>query len=329
MRSVQVTRFGGPEVLEVRPAPDPVAGPGHVLLRVAVVDVLFLETQLRSGWGTEFFEQAPPYVPGGGAAGRVISVGEGVDPGWVGTDVVAMTDGGAYAELATAPAGSLIPVPDGLPPREAAALLQIGPAALSLVDGADLRPGRQVLVTAAGGGLGGLLVQLARTAGARVIAAARGARKLAVARELGAAATVDYSEPGWPARVRAATGDRGPDVVFDGVGGDIGTAAFEITAPGGRFFAYGVPSGSFAAIDAGEAERRAVNVTGIERVQFAPAELRKLAERALGLAAAGEIRPIIGRTFPLERAGEAHAAIEAREVIGKTLLLVNEEGGTT
>lgn len=151
MRIVQVTAFGGPEVLLVGRAPEPVAGAGQVVIGVSVVDVLFLETQLRTGWGAEFFGQSPPYVPGGGVGGRVVSAGEGVDQGWIGRDVIAMTGDGGYAERVVVPVDALVPVPEGLGVREATALLQIGPAALSLTGAAEIKPGERVLVTAAAG----------------------------------------------------------------------------------------------------------------------------------------------------------------------------------
>jgi NADPH2:quinone reductase len=111
-------------------------------------------------------------------------------------------------------------------------------------------------------------------------------------------------------------------VVFDGVGGDVGHAAFGVTAHGGRFSAHGAPSGAFTVIDPHEAARRGLTVRGIEQVHLAPADLKRRAERALSEAAAGGIRPVIGQTFPLVRAADAHAAIEARDVIGQTLLLL-------
>ena len=322
MRVIQVTRFGGPEVLVMSEVSDPIAGPNQVVIDVSVADTLFVETQIRRGWGGEYFTVKPPYVPGGGVAGEVISVGEGVDPDWVGQHVVTRTDGGGYAEQAAVSAEGLIPVPDGLGLPEAAALLHDGPTALGLFESAKIRPRERVLVTAAGGGLGILLVQLAHVAGAEVVGAARGERKLDLARKLGADAVVDYSEPGWAEQVREATGSTGPDVVFDGVGGQIGRAAFEIMARG-RFSAHGAPSGGFVEIDPQEAQRRGVTVVGIEQVQFALAEAKRLAERALSEVAAGRIRPVIGQTFPLEQAADAHAAIEDRGVIGKTLLLVS------
>jgi NADPH2:quinone reductase len=322
MRVVQATRFGGPEVLATAEATDPVAGPGQTVIGVSVADVLFVDTQIRRGQHRRYFTVEPPYVPGAGVAGEVIAIGEGVDPGWPGRRVVASTGWGGYAEQAMVPAEGLIAVPDELGLREVAALLHDGRTALGLAEAAQIRPEEWVLVVAAGGGLGILLVQLARAVGARVIGAARGQHKLELARELGAEAVVDYAQPGWPELVREATGGAGPDVVFDGVGGQIGRNAFEITARGGRFSAHGAPSGGFAEIDPQEAERRAVTVRGIEHVQFAPADGRQHTERALSEAAAGRIRPVIGQTFPLERAADAHAAIEARAVIGKTLLLI-------
>jgi NADPH:quinone reductase len=321
MRAVQAARFGGPEVMETIEVPDLVAGAGQVVVGVSVADVLFVDTQIRRGLHRAYFTVEPPYVPGAGVAGDVIGIGAGVDPGWLGRRVVTAPERGGYAEQAVAAADALIPVPQELGLREAAALLHDGRTALGLVEGARIRPEEWVLVVAAGGGLGILLVQLARKAGARVIGAARGQRKLDLAREFGAEAVVDYTEPGWTELVREVSGGPGPDVVFDGAGGEIGRAAFAITARGGRFSAHGAPSGGFAEVDPQEAERRAVTMRGIQYVQYAPAEGRRLTERALSEAAAGRIRPLIGQTFPLQRAAEAHAAIEARAVIGKTLLL--------
>lgn len=326
MRAVQATRFGGPEVLELIEAPDPIAGPGQAVVAVSAAHVLFVETQVRSGWGSEYFKVSTPYTPGDGVAGQVIAVGEGVDPGWEGQRVAARTGGrGGYAEQAMVPAEGLVPVPDGVSLLDAAALLHDGPTALGLFENARVEPGEWVLVVGAGGGLGILLVQLAQAAGARVIGAARGRQKLDLARELGARAVVDYSQPNWTDQLRQATGGVGLDVVFDGVGGEVGGAAFEATADGGRFSAHGAPSGAFATIDLQEANRRDVTVRGIEQVQFAPDVWRRLAAQALSEAAAGRIRAVIGQTFPLERAAEAHAAMETRRVIGTTLLVVEGE----
>jgi NADPH2:quinone reductase len=323
MLVVEVSRFGGPEVLAARQAPDPVAGPGQVVVRTSAADVLFVDTAIRAGRGVDFFPIRPPYVPGNGVAGRVMALGEGVDRAWVGQAVAAHTGerggSGGYAEQVAVAAGDLIPVPDGLGLPEAAALLHDGSTAMGLLDAVGVKPGEQVLVTAAAGGMGVLLVQLAHAAGGRVIGAARGRPKLDVIRDAGAEAAVDYSEPGWASRVRELTGGRGADVVFDGAGGPLGRAAFEITAPGGRFSAHGMSAGGFAALDAAEARRRDIAVHGIG--DYVPAVFRQRAAAALAEAAAGRIRPVIGQVFPLARAADAHAALEARTAVAKTLLL--------
>ena len=326
MRAIEAIRFGDPEVLVPREAPDPFAGPGQVVVAVSAVHVLFVDTQVRRGWGSEHFSVHPPYIPGSGVAGTVGAVGAGVDPGWVGRRVVCDTGaGGSYTDRVVVPVEALIPVPDALGLPEAAVLLHDGRTALLVADAAAIRPEEWVLVLGAGGGLGLLLVQLSHGAGARVIGAARGQQKLDLARQVGADVVIDYSSPGWPEQVRAATGGHGPDIVFDGVGGAIGEAAFAVTAPGGRFSAHGAPSGAFAAIDPHEAERRGVTVRGLEQVRLArlaPTDAKRVAERALTEAVAGGIKPVIGQTFPLERAADAHAAIEARRALGATVLLI-------
>jgi NADPH:quinone reductase len=323
MLVVEVAEFGGPEVLVPRQAPEPAPGPGQAVVRVTAADVLFVDTLIRSGLAVDFFPIRPPYIPGNGVAGKVIATGDGVDPSWAGRAVVARTGGnggwGGYVEHAVVAAGDLVPVPDGLSLPEAAALLHDGATAESVLERAAVRPDESVLVTAAAGGMGVLLVQLASAAGARVIGAARGARKLEVVRAAGADLAVDYSEPGWVKRVAEFTGGRGADVVFDGAGGALGGAAFEVTAAGGRFSAHGVSDGGFAATDSAEAARRGITVHGIP--QHEPADLRRLAAEALAAAAAGVIEPVVGQTFPLERAADAHAALEARTAIAKTLLL--------
>ncbi|OLF15953.1 zinc-binding dehydrogenase [Actinophytocola xanthii] len=324
MRVVRAVRFGGPEVLVPDQEPEPVAGPGQVVVEVSVVAIDFVQTQLRSGWTPGPPLPTPPYVPGSSIAGRVGSVGEGVDRAWLGRRVVTHTASGAggNAEAAVAAVEELVPVPAGLGLPEAAALLDDGATALGLVHRAGVRAGEWVLVEAAAGGVGGLLVQLAGAAGARVVGAARGAAKLEVARALGAEAVVDYSEPGWSERVRAATGGRGVDVVFDGVGGRIGQEALEATAPNARFSVHGAASRAVTVVDPAEARRRGVSVIGLEQLRSFHVGARERVEHMLAEAAAGRVTPRIGRTFPLERADAAHAAIEAREVLGKTLLFV-------
>ncbi|SEM42737.1 NADPH2:quinone reductase [Streptacidiphilus jiangxiensis] len=151
---------------------------------------------------------------------------------------------------------------------------------------------------------------------------ARGERKLDLIRGLGVEAAVDYTAPGWTEQVRRVTGGAGVDVVFDGVGGEIGRAAFEVTAWHGRFSVHGASSGQLTEIEPAEAQRRGVEVIGIEQLYGFRARMRPWAEQVMAQAVAGRVRPVIGQTFPLEQAADAHAAIESRSALGKTLLLI-------
>jgi NADPH2:quinone reductase len=323
MRAVLLNEFGPPEALVAGEVPDPVAGSGQALIDVEIASVTFVETQVRAG-RPPHPAMAPelPAVLGNGVGGTVAAVGEGVEPALSGARVISTTGGsGGYAERAAVPAGGLIPVPDGLGLRDAVALLADGRTATSLVRGAEVRPGETVLVEAAAGGVGSLLVQLARNGGARVAAVARGRRKLRLAAELGAEVAVDYGEPGWAEHVRDDVGD--VDVVFDGVGGDIGRAAFDLVRAGGRFCPFGLASGSFTAIPDELAAERGVTV--VRGAPLTPEDMRELTRSALAEAVAGRLRPVIGQTFPLARAADAHAAIEARETVGKTLLLAGRQ----
>jgi NADPH2:quinone reductase len=322
MQQVVVERFGGPEVLAVHEVPDPVAGPGEAVVDVHAADVLWVETMVRRGEGGPYFPVEPPYVPGNAVAGRVLGVGAGVDPGWVGRAVVTGTSGtGGYAEQVAVPADSLTAVPHGLDLAQAAALLHDAVTALALFEGTRITGEDTVLVVGASGGLGIVSVQLAKARGATVVAVARDERKLARIRELGPHAVIDSGAPGWVEQARAALGGTGATVVLDNVGGPVGEAAFPLVAPGGRFSAHGTPSGRFAQVDAAEAERRGVEIREIGDVQLRPEDRRRLVAEALDEAVAGRIVPVIGQTYPLAKAADAHAAIEARTVFGKSLLI--------
>ncbi|MEU4677154.1 zinc-binding dehydrogenase [Micromonospora sp. NPDC023737] len=315
MRAVWLREFGGPEVLAAGPAPDPVPGPGQVLIDVAHVNITFVETQFRAGRSGPFGGN-PPLIPGNGVGGVIAAVGADVDPALVGRRVVSGTGGsGGYAEKVVVDATMPIEVPEGLPLDVAVALLADGRTATMLVDTVGLRPGERVLVEAAAGGVGSLLVQLAAAAGARVVGLAGGPRKVSLLPEFGAEVAVDYLRPNWTDQVRAAVG--GVDVVFDGVGGEVGRAAFRLLEPGGRMISFGLASGEWAGVPAEDAAARGVTLL---RPDVPPARLRAYTEKALAEAAAGRLRPVIGQRFPLERASDAHAAIGARTTVGKTLL---------
>jgi len=315
VRAVVIRDFGPPEVLEPAEVTEVRAGPDEVVIDVEFANITFVETQVRAGRPPHpSMVPTLPAILGNGVGG---TVGEGSP--WAGRRVVASLNGtGGYAERAVSPVARLIGIPDGLAMRDAVALLADGRTALALARHADLRAGETVLVEAAGGGVGTLLVQIARRAGARVVALAGQPRKLALARDLGADVTVDYSHDGWERQVRDLAGQ--VDVVFDGVGGDIGLAAFGLLGAGGRFCPFGMASGSFAPVPPDLARDRQVTVRA--GAGGSPEELAELARTALAEAAAGRLRPVIGQEFELAEAARAHAAIEARQTVGKTLLAV-------
>ena len=226
MRAVVAERFGPPSVLVATDVANPVAGPSEVVVDVELASITFVETQVRAGRPPNpTMAPALPAILGNGVGGLVAATGEGVDRALLGMRVITTTGGsGGYAERVAVAAAGVIPVPDGLGLADAVALLADGRTATGLVGNAGLTPGETVLVEAAGGGVGTLLVQLARHAGAAVVAAAAGAAKLELATSLGATATVDYTRSDWPDRVREAY-PGGVDVAFDGVGADVGRAA--------------------------------------------------------------------------------------------------------
>jgi NADPH2:quinone reductase len=337
VRAVVIREFGPPEVLEPAEVDEVRAGPDEVVIDVEFANVTFVETQVRAGRPPHpSMLPALPAILGNGVGGTVAGGGSGtgsgagtgsragtsseagIGPG-AGRRVVASLNGtGGYAERVVAPTPRLIEVPDGVALRDAVALLADGRTALALAGRAGLRAGDTVLIEAAAGGVGTLLVQIARNAGARVVALAGQPRKLAVARDLGADLTVDYRRDGWDEQVRDAAGQ--VDVVFDGVGGDIGLAAFGLLGPGGRFCPFGMASGRFAPVTPELA--RAHQVTVLAGAAASPEELTGLVRTALAEAAAGRLRPVIGQEFELDAAAGAHAAIEARATVGKTLLTV-------
>jgi NADPH:quinone reductase len=211
VQAIVMEEFGPPEVLVLREVADPVCGPGQVMIEVSFSSVTFVETQVRSGRAPRV-SMLPrlPAVPGNGVAGVVVAVGSGVGNDVIGARVVSTTGGtGGYAQLVSVPADGVIPIPGEVAPADAAALLADGRTALGLLDRATIEPGATVLVEAAAGGVGSLLVQLAKRAGAFVVAAAGDERKLELARSLGADVAVDYGRGSWTDEVTPATTARG------------------------------------------------------------------------------------------------------------------------
>jgi NADPH:quinone reductase len=321
MRAVVMKEFGAPHVLRLDEVPDPLSAAGEVVIDVELANVTFVETQIRAGRPPNpAMLPTLPAILGNGVGGTVTAAGSSAAPGLAGRRVVtALAGTGGYAERAAGSVQRLVEVPDAMELRDAVALLADGRTAMALMDSARIAAGETVLVEAAAGGVGTLLVQLARNAGARVVALASQQHKLATARALGADLITDYSTQDWPLRVRAVAGE--VDVVFDGVGGEIGLAAFGLLRAGGRFCPFGMASGSFTPLPPQLARERGITV--VKSGPPSAERLRMLTQAALDEAAAGRIRPVIGQEFELSQAAAAHAAIEARTTTGKTLLTVS------
>jgi NADPH2:quinone reductase len=327
VRVVRAEEAGPPDVLHVVEVPDPEPAPGQVVIDVAVAAITFVDTLVRAGRFPPGGGATFPLVPGNGVAGTVAAVGAGVDPTLLGARVVSTTGGsGGYAERVAVPAGEPHRVPEGVDLRTAAALLADGRTAIGLARAAALGPGDGVLVTAAGGGVGSLLVQLARRAGvATIVALAGGEAKRARALDLGADVAVDYRRPGWTEEVRAAAGDGGADAAFDaafdGVGGDVGAEIVGLLAPGARLVVYGMAGGAMTQVPPEVVDERNLTVVTLAQVLAGPGEARAATAEALAAAGEGRLVPTIGQEYALGRAAEAHAAIEARATVGKSLLL--------
>ena len=321
MHAIVIEEFGPPRVLELREVADPECASGEVLIEISFSSVTFVETQIRAGRAPHV-SMLPqlPVIPGNGVAGTVVAAGPELAAEVLGARVVSTTGGtGGYAHSVSVAADGLIMVPDDVALADAAALLADGRTALALLDQAAIEPGATVLVEAAGGGVGSLLVQLAKHAGALVVAAAGGNDKLDLARSLGADIVVDYRSSSWADEVAAAVDGESVDVVFDGVGGSIGHDAARLLRRGGRLCTFGMASGTFFTLS--EEELRHRGVTQLRGTRATREEMAVLSARALAMAAAGTLHPVIGQQVPLAHARDAHQAIEDRATVGKTLLV--------
>ena len=327
MRAVQFSRFGGPEVLEVVERPTPTPGAGQVLIRVRAAGINFAETLIRQNRYAVTPEL--PAVPGSEVAGTIEALGDAVGGMAVGGRVAvplfaAGSYAGGYADYVLIDAGLVVPLPDALSFEAATALMIQGLTALHLTK--RIPPsGKAVLVSAAAGGVGTLLVQLAKRAGARtVIAAASTAQKLDFARSLGADAGVDYTRSDWVELARAASGGEGPDIIYESVGGGVTKVCLQALAPLGELVIYGalnIQGFQFGVPELIGVIFKNQSLTGFalptlltpEGVKAGLAELFDLAVR-------GQLKVTIGGTYPLERAADAHRALEERRTTGKLVL---------
>ncbi|MGK8512666.1 zinc-binding dehydrogenase [Nocardia asiatica] len=328
MHAIRLHAFGPAGNLRYEPVPDPVPGPGQVRIAVAAAGVHLIDTALRKGAAGPFPVPQLPTIPGREVAGTVDRVGAGVAESLLGARVVAHLGGvpGGYAELAVTDAARLHEIPANLDPAQAVAMIGTGRTTLGILQFTELWLGSVVLVTAAAGGIGTLLVQYAKNAGATVIGLAGGPAKVDQVRRNGADLPVDYLLPDWPDRVRARIGDRGADVLFDSVGGAVARDGIDLLAPGGQHLVYGWSGKSDAEgpvrLSADELAARGVTsemVVGPPMLARAGGDLRVLEDRAMAAAAAGLLRPAVHR-FPLADAAAAHHALETRATTGKVVL---------
>ncbi|MFJ8858681.1 zinc-binding dehydrogenase [Streptomyces sp. NPDC102451] len=328
MHAIRLHAFGPAENLRHERTEDPVPASGQVRIAVAAAGVHLLDTHLREGRPSPYRLTAAelPTIPGREIAGTVESLGEGTDPAWLGRDVVAHIGGapGGYAELAVVDAGKLHPLPAGLGPAEAVAMIGTGRTTLGILGFTELGPHSVAVVTAAAGGIGTLLVQYAKNAGATVIGLAGGPAKTAHATANGADLAVDYTLPDWPRHARAhleALG-RHATVLFDSVGGITARAALDLLGPGGEHLVHGASGGQVLTLTEEESTARGItsrNVLGPAMIEKGGG-LRALETRALAEAAAGRLRPAVQR-FPLAEAAAAHRALETRGTMGKVVLV--------
>ncbi|BET49325.1 zinc-binding dehydrogenase [Streptomyces sp. RS2] len=324
MHAIRLHAFGPAGNLVLDEVEDPAPGPGQVRVAVRAAGVHLLDTSLREG------VQGPtpalpdlPTIPGREVAGVVDALGQGTPESWLGRRVVAHLGfaPGGYAELAVTDFARLHEIPANLDFAEAVAMIGTGRTTMGILQFADLGPGSVAVVTAAAGGIGTLLVQYAKNAGATVVGLAGGPEKTALVAANGADLAVDYRDPGWPAKVRAHLGGRAATVVFDGVGGDAAREAVALLGTGGRHLVFGWSA-------QGPHDRDPYFVEGVSMRVLGPVMMEKaggahpvrtLELRALAEAAEGRLVPAV-RRFPLADAAAAHRALENRGTTGKVVL---------
>ena len=321
MKAVRIHEHGDEGVLRYEDAPDPAIGPDEVLVRVRAASINRGDLGRRS-FG--FMIQSLPAIIGWDIAGDVVDVGANVASLRVGQRVVAMVNGGGYAELAAAPAVLTVPIPDGVSYEEAASLpIAWLTAWISLLETARLKAGETALVQAASSGVGMAGVQIAKhVAGATVFTTAGTDAKCARGLELGADYAVNYTTGDFVAEIMAKTGGKGVDVALDMVGGDVFKRTQQALAEDGRLVSVGRSSGQAAEVDAltAEAKRQEVTTNWLVFVIKPQAELAADLAKILDLIAAGKLKAVIDRVFPLAEAAAAHRYLGGRNQFGKVIL---------
>jgi NADPH2:quinone reductase len=321
MLAIRIHETGGADKLRADEIPVPAPGPGEVRFRVEAAGINFIDTYKRSG----LYAVPLPHTLGQEAAGVVTAVGSGVTDWCAGDRVGTVAAGGAYAHETLAPAAQLVRLPAGVTSQVAAALLLQGMTAHYLAcDTFPLKAGDTALVHAGAGGVGLLLIQIAKKRGARVLTTVGTDAKARLAREAGADAVCVYTRENFTEAANAFTGGRGVDVAYDSVGKDTFEGTLASLRPRGMFVSYGNSSGPvppFAPLVLSQKGSLFFTRPTLAHYTQTPAELRARAEALFGWVAAGELNVRIGATFPFVQAADAHRALEGRGTTGKVLLL--------
>lgn len=323
MRAVRIHELIGPQGLRVDEVPTPNAAAGHVRIDVRAAGVNFPDIlQTR---GQYQFKPTPPFSPGGEVAGVIGAIGDGVTGLKVGDRVAATVIYGAYAEQIVVPELACVKLPDAVSFEVGAAtLLTYATTLHALSDRAALQRGNTLLVLGAAGGVGIAAVELGALMGARVIAAASSADKLAFCREHGASEAIDYSKEELKDRIKSLTNGNGVDVVYDPVGGSLAEQALRGTAWEGRYLVIGFASGEIPKIPLNLVLLKGCQIVGVFWGSFAmrePAKNRAHCEQIFAWVAEGKLKPAIDATLPFSQAAEALTRLEKRQVKGKLVLV--------
>src|SRR4051812_26123787 len=322
MKAVLCKQYGPPESLVVEDLPSPKPGPGEVLVSVKAASVNFPDFLIIQN---KYQFKAPlPFSPGSELAGVVKEVGPGVEGFKAGDRVIAFTTYGAFAEEVKTEAARLLPLPQGMSFEEGAAfLLTYATSDHALRDRAALKAGETLLVLGAAGGVGLAAIEIGVALGAKVIACASSEDKLAVCRQHGAHETINYASEDLRERIKALTGGRGVDVIYDPVGGAYSEPAFRSIAWRGRHLVVGFAAGDIPKLPLNLSLLKGASIVGVFWGDFARREPKAFAASVAQLArwyAEGKVKPHVSQIFPLERAVDALKLMAARKVKGKVVL---------
>jgi len=321
MRAIRFHETGGPDVLRFEDAAEPSLGPGELLIDVEATGVNFIDTYFRQGW----YPTTLPSTLGSEAAGVVRAIGADVKGFKVGDRVVSQSVRGSYAERAAVPAASAVVVPENVSSKTAAALWLQGITAHYLSTSLfPIQPGQRALVHAAAGGVGLLLCQMAKQRGAFVIGTASTPEKRALAHDAGADETIDYTTQDFAAETRRITDGAGVHVVYDSVGKTTFDKSLDCLVPRGTMALFGQSSGRVPPFDPQILNRKGslfLTRPTVAHYILTRAELEQRASDLFAWLGAARLRVHIGAEFPLERAADAHRALESRRTTGKVLLL--------